>query len=84
MAETGAVLGMVLPIEAGRACDDIRVRQDWRVTVGRKILARLKQQDAALRIGARPGGKNGAGRAAAYNNDVGDNATLFVSVFDMR
>jgi hypothetical protein len=43
---------MVVPVEVGRACDDIRVRQHWRVAVGREILARLQQQDAALRIGA--------------------------------
>jgi hypothetical protein len=58
VAKTGGILGMVLPIEGGRACDDIRIHQDRWVAVGCKIRARLKQQDLALRIGAEPGGKN--------------------------
>jgi len=70
VAETGDVLAMVLPIEGGRACDDVCVRQYWGVAVGRKILARLKQQNAALRIGAQSGRKNRTGRAGAYNYDV--------------
>jgi hypothetical protein len=70
VAEAGGVLGVVLPIEGGRACNDIRVRQDWGVAVGRKILARLKQQDAALCIGAQSRRKNCAGRAAPHNNQV--------------
>jgi hypothetical protein len=71
VAETGSVLGMIVPIEGGRA-DDIRVRQYWGVAVGRKILTRLKQQDAPSRISAQSRRKNRAGRAAAYNNDVED------------
>ena len=34
--ETGGVLGMIVPIEGGRACDDVCVRQYWGVAVGRK------------------------------------------------
>jgi hypothetical protein len=59
-----------MPIEGGGACDDICVRQDLGVAVGRKILARLKQQDAAWRIGAQSRRKDRASRTAAYNNDV--------------
>jgi hypothetical protein len=61
---------MVVPIEGGRACDNIRVRQDRRVAVGREILARLKQQDAALRVGTQSRREDGARRTAAYNNHV--------------
>ena len=70
VAETGGVLGVVVPIEGGRAGDDIRVRQYRGVAVGREVRARLEQQDAALRIGAQSRRENGAGRAAADDDDV--------------
>jgi hypothetical protein len=63
---------MVLPIEGGRAFDDVCVLQDWGIPVGRKIRPRFKQQDAALRIGAQSRRKNRTGRATAYNDDVED------------
>ena len=61
---------MVVPIEGGRASDDIRVLQNRRIIGGCKIRARLKQEDAAACIVAKSGRKNRAGRSAAYNNDV--------------
>jgi hypothetical protein len=70
VAEAGGVLGMIVPIEGGQACDDIRVPKARGVIVGRKIRTCLKQQEAAMRIGALSCGKNGAGRAAADDNDV--------------
>ncbi len=72
VAESGGVFGVVVPIEGGRASDDIRVLQNRRIVGGCKIRARLKQEDAALCIVAKSGRKNRAGRSAAYNNDVED------------
>jgi hypothetical protein len=70
VAEASGVLGVVLPIEGWRARDNIRVLQDSGIAIGRKIRARLKQQDAAFCFGAQSRRKNRAGRAATYDNDV--------------
>ena len=75
---------MVLPIESGRACDDIRVRQDWGVAVGCKILACFKHQDAALWIGAlqvaRDGISTGASKDAARAEMHGSEVTMRVDL----
>jgi len=60
------------PPPTGRDRSHHRVLQDWGIPDGRKVRPRLKQQDAALRIGAQSGRKNRTGRAAAYNKDVED------------
>jgi hypothetical protein len=69
MTETGGILGMVVPVEVGRA-DDARVRQRRWIGAGCKVRARLEQQDAALCVGAQSRGKNCAGRAASDNDDI--------------
>ena len=70
MAQSGGILGVVLPIEGGRACYYIRVRQYRRIVVGPKIRARLKQQDLASLISAHSRGKDCPRRSATYNNHV--------------
>src|SRR5882672_4234762 len=58
VAESGGVFGVVVPIEGGRASDDIRVIQNRWIIGGCKIRACFKQDDTAACIVAKSGCKN--------------------------
>ena len=49
MAETGGVLGVVVPIEGGR-CDDARVRQNRRIAVRREVRDRFGPLPASVEL----------------------------------